>query len=193
VIEILLFKYPYYQQAKCKTFLNSKYLKTNYFSSKINILFTIVDFQPTIKLSTNLEVNMSEKKPITAVTAKEEPKPEAPKAKEAAVKEAPKLEASTKESQPEEITPKPEQAKVEGAPKPKAVEPKLSDIKLILDPLTAIILDHTRQITELQEALARKRKPPASNGKVQIIDKKTGQIFPSKNNAYQTLLKSGDS
>jgi len=77
------------------------------------------------------------------------------------------------------------------APKPEAVEPKLSDIKLILDALTATVLDHTRQIAELQEALARKRKP-VPNGKVQIRDKKTDTIYPSKNNAYQTLLKSGE-
>jgi len=77
------------------------------------------------------------------------------------------------------------------APKPEAVEPKLSDIKLILDALTATVLDHTRQIAEVQEALARKRKP-VPNGKVQILDKQTGTVFPSKNNAYQTLLKSGE-
>ena len=47
-------------------------------------------------------------------------------------------------------------------------------------------------VAELQATLARKRKPPASNGKVQILDKKTGEIYRSKNNAYQTLLKSGD-
>ena len=74
---------------------------------------------------------------------------------------------------------------------PEAVEPKLSDIKLILDALTATVLDHTRQIVELQEAMARKRKP-VPNGKVQILDKQTGEIYPSKNNAYQTLLKSGE-
>ncbi len=46
-------------------------------------------------------------------------------------------------------------------------------------------------VAELQETLARKRKPPASNGKMQILDKQTGEIYRSKNNAYQTLLKSG--
>lgn len=46
-------------------------------------------------------------------------------------------------------------------------------------------------VAELQETLARKRKPVASNGKVQIRDKQTGTVYPSKNNAYQTLLKSG--
>jgi len=82
-------------------------------------------------------------------------------------------------------TPKPE------TPKPEAVEPKLSDIKLMLDALTATVLDHTRQIAELQETLARKRKP-VPNGKVQIRDKKTGTVYPSKNNCYQSLLKSGE-
>ncbi len=77
-------------------------------------------------------------------------------------------------------------------PQLEVVEPKLSDIKLILDALTATVLDHTRQIAELQETLARKRKPVSSNGKVQIRDKKTGTTYPSKNNAYQTLLKSGE-
>ena len=52
--------------------------------------------------------------------------------------------------------------------------------------------EHTNLIAQLQETLARKRKPPASNGKVQILDKQTGEIYPSKNNAYQTLLKSGE-
>ena len=46
-------------------------------------------------------------------------------------------------------------------------------------------------VAELQATLARKRKPVAFNGKVQILDKQTGEIYPSKNNAYQTLLKSG--
>ena len=87
---------------------------------------------------------------------------------------------------PKAQAPKPE------APKPEAVEPKFSDIKPLLDTLIAKVLDHTRQIAELQETLARKRKPVASNGKVQILDKQTGEIYPSKNNAYQTLLKSGE-
>ena len=86
---------------------------------------------------------------------------------------------------PKAQAPKPE------APKPEAVEPKFSDIKMLLDTLIAKVLDHTRQIAELQEALARKRKS-VPNGKVQILDKQTGEIYPSKNNAYQTLLKSGE-
>jgi len=102
--------------------------------------------------------------------------------------QAPKPEEPRpQESTSTELQPGPEAPQ----PQPEAVEPKLSDIKLILDALTATALDHTRQIAELQEALARKRKP-VPNGKVQILDKQTGQVFPSKNNAYQTLLKSGE-
>jgi len=61
-----------------------------------------------------------------------------------------------------------------------------------LQSLKQLVEEHTNLITQLQETLARKRKPPASNGKVQILDKQTGEIYPSKNNAYQTLLKSGE-
>jgi len=46
-------------------------------------------------------------------------------------------------------------------------------------------------MTQIQEILIRKRKPVTSNGKVQIKDKQTGTVYKSKNNAYQTLLKSG--
>jgi len=38
----------------------------------------------------------------------------------------------------------------------------------------------------------RQRNPPLSNGKVQIQDTKTGKIYPSKNNVYQSLLKAGE-
>ena len=111
-------------------------------------------------------------------SAVKKPKAQAPKPEEPQPQETPSTEV-----QPEPESPQPQ---------PEAVEPKLSDIKLILDALTATVLDHTREIAELQEAMARKRKPVASNGKVQILDKQTGETYPSKNNAYQTLLKSGE-
>jgi len=38
----------------------------------------------------------------------------------------------------------------------------------------------------------RQRKPPTSNGKVSILDTKTGKTYPSKNNVYQSLLKAGE-
>ncbi len=117
--------------------------------------------------------------------------------KQTAKKEEPKQPVSQAESttvqkpQSEKGVPKSEEVKVEGALKPEAGEPKLRDIKLILDALTATVLDHTRQIAELQEALARKRKA-VSNGKIQIKDKQTGKVYPSKNNCYQSLLKAGE-
>ena len=61
-----------------------------------------------------------------------------------------------------------------------------------LQSLKQLVGEHTNLIAQLQETLSRKRKPPVSNGKVQILDKQIGEIYPSKNNAYQTLLKSGE-
>ena len=81
------------------------------------------------------------------------------------------------------------------APKPEAPatpSPTLENLFEELQSLKQLAEEHTNLITQLQETLARKRKPPVSNGKVQILDKQTGQIYPSKNNAYQTLLKSGE-
>jgi len=47
-------------------------------------------------------------------------------------------------------------------------------------------------VKELQDTLTHKRRPVQSNGKVQIKDKLTGKVYPSKNNAYQSLLKAGE-
>ena len=47
-------------------------------------------------------------------------------------------------------------------------------------------------ISELQNATITKRRKPVSNGKVKIRDKKTGIVYPSKNNVYQSLLKAGE-
>lgn len=58
--------------------------------------------------------------------------------------------------------------------------------------LKQLALEHSGMIVELQQAIARKRKPVASNGKIQIRDKQTGTVYPSKNNAYQSLLKAGE-
>ena len=80
-------------------------------------------------------------------------------------------------------------------PQPEATAtpaPTLESLFEELQSLKQLAEEHTNLITQLQETLARKRKPPASNGKVQILDKQTGQVFPFKNNAYQTLLKSGE-
>jgi hypothetical protein len=58
-----------------------------------------------------------------------------------------------------------------------------------LELLKQTVSEQGQQIAGLQEALSRKRRPVVSNGKVQIRDKQTGTVYPSKNNAYQSLLK----
>lgn len=52
--------------------------------------------------------------------------------------------------------------------------------------------DNSNILLQLQEFIVRKRKSPITNGKVQIKDTKTGKIYPSKNNVYQSLLKAGE-
>jgi hypothetical protein len=106
---------------------------------------------------------------------------------------------------PEEQTLKPEEPQPQETPTEARAEPealkapatpvpalKLKYLYQELESLRQVVGEHTNLIIQLQETLVRKRKPVASNGKVQILDKQTGTIFPSKNNAYQTLLKAGD-
>lgn len=101
-------------------------------------------------------------------------------------------ETASIEAQPEPEAPK---APATPAPAPASTPAPALTLKYLhqeLESLKQVVGEHTSLITQLQETLARKRKPVASNGKVQILDKQTGQIFPSKNNTYQTLLKSGE-
>jgi outer membrane biosynthesis protein TonB len=52
---------------------------------------------------------------------------------------------------------------------------------------------HTLKIEEIQILLATKRKPAANgNVRVQIRDTKTGIVYKSKNNVYQTLLRNNE-
>jgi hypothetical protein len=68
----------------------------------------------------------------------------------------------------------------------------MTNITKEIDALWQAVSQQNKLIVELQETLARKRRSPASNGKVKVRDKKTGKIYPSKNNAYQTLLRAGE-
>jgi hypothetical protein len=61
-----------------------------------------------------------------------------------------------------------------------------------LSALKQVVDQQSLQIKQLMETPARQRKPPTSNGKVQIKDTLTGKIYPSKNNVYQSLLKAGE-
>jgi len=85
---------------------------------------------------------------------------------------------------------KPEAKAVPKEPKPQKPL-TLIHLQQEINSLEQRVQAQSLQIADLQEALARKRKP-VPNGKVQILDKQTGQVYPSKNNAYQTLLKSGE-
>ena len=91
-----------------------------------------------------------------------------------------------KEEQPKEVTPT-SQAEVAKQQEPLTLE----GIQKELNDLKELVSDHANQIASLQDTLARKRKP-TPNGKIQILDKITGEVYPSKNQAYQMLLKAGE-
>ena len=93
------------------------------------------------------------------------------------------------ESQPEQTILKPEEIKAEITPKPEPVKSmSLTEIQAVVEGLSKIVTEHSQQILALEETLARKRKP-TSNSKIQIRDKQTGKVYPSKNSVYQSLLK----
>jgi hypothetical protein len=85
-------------------------------------------------------------------------------------------------------------AKVEPPPVPPVKPKQLTLISLHneLEELRKIVDGQAILIKQLMEAPIRQRKPPTSNGKVQIKDTLTGKIYPSKNNVYQSLLKTGE-
>jgi hypothetical protein len=101
-------------------------------------------------------------------------------------------EGSTPTPEPEQpSTPEPE---LESLPEPITSTPTLTIEQLYEEviALKQLALEHSGIIFQLQEALARKRKPVAANGKIQIRDKQTGTVYPSKNATYRTLLKAGE-
>ncbi len=72
-----------------------------------------------------------------------------------------------------------------------ALTPTLEQLHQELQSLKQLVETHANLITQLQETLARKRRPVASNGKVQIWDKQIGTIYPNKNDAYRVLKAGG--
>lgn len=76
-----------------------------------------------------------------------------------------------------------------GTPAP---TPTLDQLHQAVESLRQLVVAHTLLIGQLQEALARKRRPVQSNQKVLIKDKHTNKVYPSKNNAYRSMLKSGE-
>ena len=102
-------------------------------------------------------------------------------------KKSPNLKQSQVET-PDKKEPKeviaPELTKQEEPLTLEGIHKELSDLK-------ELVLSHSELIAALHDALTKKRRP-TSNGKIQILDKLTGEVYPSKNQAYQVLLKAGE-
>jgi hypothetical protein len=99
--------------------------------------------------------------------------------------------AQAQEAEPEKSAEVVPPRVVESAPvKPKPLT--MASLHNELEELRKIVDGQAILIKQLMETPARQRKPPTSNGKVQIKDTLTGKIYPSKNNVYQSLLKAGE-
>ena len=107
------------------------------------------------------------------------------------VKESAPQPSEPGELQPQEVKPAEPQPESSSL-KPEKPKPlTLNFLNQELQSLRQLVDEHSNLMKQLEEILTRKRKPVTSNGKVQIRDKQTGTVYPSKNNAYQSLLKSG--
>jgi len=121
--------------------------------------------------------------------SKEALKPEKPETQETPVEALPEPE---KEST---TIPNPDEQAFTPEPTPELPPTPPLTMKYLYQEIQTIkaqLVEQSQLITQLQETLARKRKPVTSNGKIQIRDKQTGTVYPSKNNYYQSLLKSGE-
>jgi hypothetical protein len=130
-----------------------------------------------------------------------EPDPVEPPAEPEPIAEtAPIVEtvAQVQEAEPEksaEVEPPPV---VEPTPAPIPVptsKPKpltMTSLHTEIEELRKIVDGQAIFIKQLLEAPVKQRKPPLSNGKIQILDTLTGKSYPSKNATYQSLLKAGE-
>ena len=75
-------------------------------------------------------------------------------------------------------------------PKPKNLT--MAYLQEEIDYLMALDALRIYQNSQKSETIARKRNPPNSNGKIQMLDKVSGRTYPSKNNLYLSLLKAGE-
>jgi len=128
------------------------------------------------------------------VEEKIEPVQEAEPEKSAEVEPLPVIEVVAEpEPTVEPIVETKPQAVIEPTPAPAKPKPlTLASLSGELSALKQVVDQQSLQIKQLMETPARQRKPPTSNGKVQIKDTLTGKIYPSKNNVYQSLLKAGE-
>ena len=137
------------------------------------------DDVPTIQIE---EVHETEPEPVEQST---EPEPVA--------ETAPIVEpvAQVKEAEPEKSADA-EHVELTPIPHIKAKPITLVSLHAEVEALRTIVDQQVIQIKLLMAPPMRQRNPPLSNGKVQIQDTKTGKIYPSKNNVYQSLLKAGE-
>ena len=140
----------------------------------------------------SIEPEPAEELPIRQLEEVHETEPE-PIAETAPIVES---VAQVQEAEPEksaEVEPQPviEPTPVTVPPvKPKPLT--MASLHTEIEELRKIIDGQAVFIKQLLEAPVRQRKPPTSNGKVSILDTKTGKSYPSKNNVYQSLLKAGE-
>lgn len=60
-----------------------------------------------------------------------------------------------------------------------------------IEEIKGVLNEHSLQIADLQ-AMMEKKYTPRSNGKTKIRDTQTGEVYRSKNNCYQSLVKAGE-
>ncbi|MDD5402582.1 MAG: hypothetical protein PHU52_04940 [Dehalococcoidales bacterium] len=126
---------------------------------------------------------------VSAVV-EDQAKTDAPTETDAAIPEPEKTEPVTTPA-----TEKPEDqpiAQQQSEEQPTPLQEQQEEQPITLKSLYTELQSLKTTVSQLQEQLAKKRKPVTSNGKIKIRDTKTGKVYPSKNNVYQTLLKSGE-
>ncbi len=75
-------------------------------------------------------------------------------------------------------------------PQPEPMPVSLSDILNAINDVRQLLQDQHELLLTFQSA--KRRAPMLPNGgKVQVVDKQTGEVFLSKNGTYKTLLKRG--
>ena len=84
----------------------------------------------------------------------------------------PKQEAVEAESTPDEES----QAEAESVPEPEVKPLTMVFLNSELKALRQTVMEHSRQIADLQETLARKRKP-VPNGKIQIVTARAEPLY----------------
>jgi hypothetical protein len=107
------------------------------------------------------------------------------------VVEQPKQDEPTAQVKPK-AKEKPEQVTApEPVPDQPVVEPEPFDMQKEILFMKAVVLDLLTEVAELVASQKPLRRP-TMNGKIQIRDKQTGKVYPSKNNTYRSMLKAGE-